>query len=604
MKVPTYVSEALPTARTAGVPSQLRVSGAQLAVGAQAQRAVAGALDDVADVAFGLYERKVRDQRLIEELEFQIEVDKGLQQITTDSLETARGDRFFDAETQFSNSVSSLSSDLTRRIKDPTRRRMFDLYVQNQALRYKPTVDEQILQSKYDIGTAKFSEKLALLQDAADTAPAELLPEAMMEIDNLYQRGVEFGLMSPKEAAEHATATKRSSAISWSGSQIARVSDLDTASAFLGDSSLYLPDQVTSLMTNDDRLELEKLFRSQLSTVASSVTVGAKGGSTVATKIERGQSTGVAQLDAITGSLTLSERTDLVKSIRSGISNRLDLESKERSANEAVRNNAKSQLTTSFNDALTLGDVAAMDAAIDSMRSVDPLAARTLEGRRDSRGFFPETSDVSAVQSLRIKINRGTASFDDIYRKNAEGELILDDAGNPQYFMSEADFNTFAPQIKNLESAELQSALVYARGYLELPEGVSQLADEDAAFFKESRVFSRVQSGLNEALMAARKDEKPFDAMALVDSLLRKEVEAYEEIERRTAQVSVSRKYSLLVENGVIESGSTYQQGLMTLRQYENNLDRMPVQFRDRARFQGLIADFKKATELQLSAPQ
>ena len=604
MKVPTYTSQALPSARTAGVPSRLRVSGSQLAAGARATQSMAAAIGDVADVAFGLYEKKVRDQRLIEELEFQIDVDKGLQEITRDSLDTARTDRFFDAETEFANQVSDLSKNLTQRIEDPTRKRTFDLYVQSQSLRYKPTVDEQILQTKYDIGTQRFTEKLNLLQDAADASPAALLPQAMQEIDELYERGVEFGLMRRDEAFEHATNTKRSSAISWSGSQIARVADLETAAAYLENPSLYLPDQVTSLTTKEDELQLQALFRNQLATVASSVVVGAKGGNSVATKIERGESTGVRQLDAISKNLTLTERTDLVKSIRSGISNRLELESKERSANEAIRNNAKSQLTSSFDDALTLGDVTAMDTAIDSMREVDPLAARTLERRRDSRGFFPETSDARALQTLRIKINRGTASFDDIYRKDAEGELILDDFGNPQYFMSEADFNVFAPQIKNLESAELQSALIYARGYLELPEGVSQLADEEAAFFKESRVFARVQSGLNEALMTARKEEKPFDAMALVEPLLRKELEAYEEIEKRTAQTSASRKYSLLVEKGVIQSGSTYQQGLLELRKYENNLDAMPVEFRNRPRFQGLIADFKKAVELQLSVPQ
>ena len=600
MKVPTYQSESIPTARTSGVPSQLRISGSQLAAGARAQMSVAQGLGDVAQVAMGLYEKKRRDRELIEELQFKIDVDEKLQSLTTNALDTARSDQFLDAETEFANGVSDLIASSTRQITDPTRKQTFGLYVQSQALRFKPSVDEQILQTKYDIGTESFTKKLTLLQDSADVAPAALFPQAMDEIDQLYEAGVEFGLMTRQEALEHSVNTKRSSAVSWAGSQILRVADLETALAYTNDSSLYMPPQVNSVLTKEDRITIQQAFRKQASAVVSSRIVGAKGGSIAATKLERGQSTGVSQIDSIVGSLTLEERNDLIKSIRSGISNRLELEAKERSANEAVRNASKSQLTDNFNDALTLGDEDAMISAIDSMKQVDPLAARALDQRRLSRGDFPEATDQAALSMLRVKIQRGTATFDDIYRKDADGEVILDANGSPTYFMNAADFGTFAPQIKNLEAQELKDALIYARGYLELPEGVSQLADENAAFFKESRVFARVQSGLIQKMNEAKKRVVPFDAMSLVDDLLQKEVGEYEALEIRTVSRATKRVYDRLVSDGFIEKGTSYQDTLNKIRLYQNNLSSMPIEYRQRNRYQGLMAQFTKAVDLGL----
>ena len=59
MKVPTYQTQTSLTTAPAAVPSRLQVSGSQLAAGARSTQALAGALDDIASMAFSLYDQRL-----------------------------------------------------------------------------------------------------------------------------------------------------------------------------------------------------------------------------------------------------------------------------------------------------------------------------------------------------------------------------------------------------------------------------------------------------------------------------------------------------------------------------------------------------------------
>tara|TARA_E500000318_G_scaffold16034_1_gene16372 strand:- start:5354 stop:7135 length:1782 start_codon:yes stop_codon:yes gene_type:complete len=549
MKVPTYQTQTSLTTAPAAVPSRLQVSGSQLAAGARSTQALAGALDDITSMAFSLYDQRRRDQRELEDLQFQIETQQTLQEFGTNALKTASTDQLFTAETEFDNNVLSYAEEATRNISDKQRRQRYQLFVQSEGLKLKPAIQSAVAENKLDIGIQKFGEELDLILQSAETAPAEMLLSIFDQVDDLYARGVNFGLQSRQEAADNSDQTNRSMAISWSSRQIRTISSLETAYEFMQNPDLLIPANVAGRIDAEDRAEIVGSFNEKLLEVAATEAAATDAASSIASDVERGKAIGNPAFDAIVGSLDLENKRSLVDEIRKRRTEYLNLLDKERSVSESQRNRDRQSLNNEFELAISMQDNTGALDIIKRMKLVDPIEARSLQFKLDRMPFTPQDSDPTFVATVRKRIELGTASFND---------LDLDQ-------LNIEDYRTLSDEIIQLEDREVREALTIARGELELPEGITELA-EDKPFFKESRIFARVQSALTKARRKSQREGTDFDAMAVMESALSTESERITGEFNKKIKTNADAALSFAESGAVLnQQFETYQDALLAL---------------------------------------
>ena len=312
---------------------------------------------------------------------------------------------------------------------------------------------------------------------------------------------------------------------------------------------LLIPANVAGRINAEDRAEIVGSFNAKLLEVAATEAAATDAASSIASDIERGKAIGNPAFDAIVGGLDLENKRKLVDEIRERRTEYLNLLDKERSVAASQRDRDTKSLTDEFELAISMQDNSAALDVINRMRSINPIEARSLQYKLDRLPFTPQESDPTFVASVRRAIELGTASFNN---------LDLD-------LLSIEDYRTLSDEIIQLEDREVREALTIARGELELPEGITELA-EDKPFFKESRIFARVQAALARARRKAQREGTDFDAMAVMESALSSESERitgeFNKNIRTNADLALTFAQSSSVLNQKFE---TYQEALLAL---------------------------------------
>ena len=199
MKVPTYQRETGITPRAGAVPSGVRVSASQLAEPARAMQAIARGVGDVGRVVYDDYQRRVKNQRDIEDLEINNEAKRAIAEIGAQAQIAAQEDPYT-AENQYKERIEAKIEEITSGIADPVRRQKLRLSIEGLSFGQEIAVKDAARKSEIRKGISALSEAERLAQiDIQQAQTPEEIAAAQERLNGLYRYGVENGYVLPEE---------------------------------------------------------------------------------------------------------------------------------------------------------------------------------------------------------------------------------------------------------------------------------------------------------------------------------------------------------------------------------------------------------------------
>ena len=252
MKVPTYQRETGISPRAGALQSGVRVSASQLAEPARAMQAIARGVGDVGRVVYDDYQRRVKNQRDIEDLEISNEAKRAIAEIGAEAQIAAQEDPYT-AENQYKTRIDEKIEQITSGIADPIRRQKLKLSIEGLSLGQEIAVKDSARKSEINKGISALSEAERLAQiDIQQAQTPEEIAAAQERLNGLYRYGVENGYMLSEMAPGKARASQNSAAKQWFANKISSFTTIEEAEAFKKDMRKMVPSEILSQLTPEE----------------------------------------------------------------------------------------------------------------------------------------------------------------------------------------------------------------------------------------------------------------------------------------------------------------------------------------------------------------
>ncbi|MAK54289.1 MAG: hypothetical protein CML17_00290 [Pusillimonas sp.] len=252
MKVPTYQRETGITPRAGAVPSGVRVSAGQLAEPARAMQAIARGVGDVGRVVYDDYQRRVKNQRDIEDLEINNQAKRAIAEIGAEAQIAAQEDPYT-AENQYKKRIEDKIEEITAGVADPVRRQKLRLSIESLSFGQEIAVKDAARKSEIRKGFAALSEADRLAQiDIQQAQTSEEIAAAQERLSELYRYGAKNGYVLSEEVLGITRASQNSAAKQWMANKIASFTTIEEAEAFKKDMRTMVPSEILSQLTPEE----------------------------------------------------------------------------------------------------------------------------------------------------------------------------------------------------------------------------------------------------------------------------------------------------------------------------------------------------------------